>query len=320
MAKKSKSESSPKKQSSSIKVVSKSNDSLPPWQILWQESWESFTHTWLSYAKLIAIGFALFFVSGMIGLLFALPLGISFLGSHEQTPNHLSVFQSIMFIVLIIWSMLSLLASVIYTMVVPIASVLILDNPNKQNLREILRESKLLFIPYFLTGLMGAFLIMGGFFLLVFPGLLISFFFLFVIYEIVLEKQKGSTALKTSYFLVRNHFWQIVGRYLLVEIIVVLLTSALNKLAGQSSLFLLLSLLFVFAAGWFMQTYLYFLYKQVKTVSTKVDRNVSMGWIWIVAGLGWSLFFVSIIAIGEGLAHVLKIPTKPLQDIPPGTV
>ncbi|MGI8419712.1 MAG: hypothetical protein ACR2LN_03635, partial [Candidatus Levyibacteriota bacterium] len=109
---------------------------------------------------------------------------------------------------------------------------------------------------YFVTNLLGWFLTMGGFFLLILPSLLIGFFFIFTNFEIVLEKQKGNAALRTSYVLVKSHFWQILEGYLLVGVAVILLISLVNKLNNHSLLFSLLLLVMSFACSWFVQVYM----------------------------------------------------------------
>ena len=321
MAKVSKIKSSSKKTAATRTLSKKvSSISLPSVQLLYVESWDLFTKTIFIYLKIVGLGLLLFFLIGLIGLLISLPFGINFLGSHGNIFQHPTAFQIGNGIFLGLWLIVSLFSALTYSLVTPILSMLLFQDPKQKSLRLLIQKSKAFILQYFLTNLLIAFLIMGGFFLFVLPGLLIGFFFLFVLYEIVLEKQKTVPALRTSYALVKNNFWSLLGRYLLVEIAAVVVSSLLNKLVGQSSAFSLLSLGFSFAAGWFMQAYQYTLYKQVKKVSTKVATNSSLNWIWIVALVGWSLLLFLGIAVGQGLAHFFKIPTNSLQNIPPGTV
>ncbi len=169
---------------------------------------------------------------------------------------------------------------------------------------------------YFVTNLLGWFLTMGGFFLLILPSLLIGFFFIFTNFEIVLEKQKGNAALRTSYVLVKSHFWQILEGYLLVGVAVILLISLVNKLNNHSLLFSLLLLVMSFACSWFVQVYMYLVYKQVKRMSTKVDASGSMRWIWIISLFGWGFVIVSLFVFWSGLMHLLHIPSQIYQNIP----
>lgn len=290
---------------------------LPPLKELWQAAWALFRRTIFSYLKLLGLLFSFFFLAGMIGLVFTLPVTFSGMGAPFQVFQHPTPFHIITLILLIIWAICYLVMLVAISIAMPIASIEILQEVHSAQISTLLKRSKRLFVPYCLTSLLVGLLIIGGMMVILLPGLLIAFFFLFVPYEIVIGQQSGSAALRRSYFMVKNHFWEVLSRVLLLEIGILLVSSLCNRFAKGDVLLTIVSVLFSLFAGWFIQAYLFLLYKQVKA-RTAFEKSVSIRWIWIVSLIGWLLLLCGIVAVVVGLAH---IPTyRPTQVITAGNV
>lgn len=98
--------------------------------------------------------------------------------------------------------------------------------------KEAYRRSAGLLIPYLFIGLLSGLIIMGGFILLVIPGILFSLWFGLAPYVLVAERTRGMNALLKSKSYVSGHLGAVFGRLfilILVSIIVSLLLSILPE-------------------------------------------------------------------------------------------
>jgi len=62
--------------------------------------------------------------------------------------------------------------------------------------------------------------VMGGFFLLIIPGIALSVYLLFPMYSFVISGHRGLHALSDSFHYVRGHFWAILGRLVVLGLII----------------------------------------------------------------------------------------------------
>lgn len=74
------------------------------------------------------------------------------------------------------------------------------------------------FFSYWWLIVLSTFIAMGGFFLFVIPGIVISVWFSVAIYVFVIEEKKGMTALLRSKHLVSGHWWSVFWRFLFLAI------------------------------------------------------------------------------------------------------
>jgi hypothetical protein len=266
-------------------------------------SWELFKKTFLSYLKLVGIGIGLFFVIGIVGLIIALPLLLSSGGSAPSLFSNPSPGQIAGIVLVILWAIVSALAILAYLLFLPLANVLILDSKDKVSLETLFKKTKRLLVPYLLVSIVVGLLVAGGWILFVLPGLVISLLFIFVAYIFVLEDKHGIAALKRSYQLVKEHFWAVVLRVLIVQGIIFLGSVVFDNLAEQSDFFSLVSFVFSIVAGWFAQAYMYLLYKQVRAQVPSASAS-SIKWVVIVSVIGWVLLLGFIAAATSGLIQM----------------
>ena len=83
------------------------------------------------------------------------------------------------------------------------------------------KKSGPLFWILFLSGLVN----IGGFILLIIPGIIFSVWFSFSQYAFVVDDTRGVAALKRSKELVRGYWWPVFGRTILIMIITFLISS-----------------------------------------------------------------------------------------------
>jgi hypothetical protein len=275
---------------------------LPSIQKLASDAWELFKKTWTVYLKLVLLAIAFIFLAILIGILIILPISFVAVGSHFQLFNQLTPFNIATFILFIFWLVLFFVSLLAIQIAYPIAGVFILQGKKTSPIFDLIKATKPYFWPYFLVVLLSAFLTVGGMILLVIPGFLIAFFFSFVLYEVVIDGHKGKIALKHSYFMVKNNFWEVLVRLVVLEVAIIIVTSILNRVAAGDSLLGLVSFLFSLFASWYARAYTFLLYKEVRAKTT-FPSEISINWIWIVSLIGWVLVILLILAGTSGLMH-----------------
>jgi hypothetical protein len=80
------------------------------------------------------------------------------------------------------------------------------------------------FWPYVWIAILEILAVMGGFFMLIIPGIWLSFSFLFLAYVFVLEKRRGIDALRQSKEYIKGYWWAVVGRAILLGLILIVPT------------------------------------------------------------------------------------------------
>ncbi len=304
-------------------MTEKKISKLPSLQQLAQAAWELFQKTAISYLKLFGLTLASLFVGVLIGISISLPISLAFFGSNLHNFNHLANFPVFGAILIVLWFILYLVLIIAIGIVFPIVSIFILQMKGSSSLFDLIKQSKRYVIPYLLTSLLSAFITFGGVILFFIPALLIGVFFIFMPYEVILEKQSGRQALVRSYVMVKNHFLEIVLRLFVFEIGYLIISSVFNHLAGESFLLRFIQFLFIVFSMWYFRSYLYVLYTQIRERTT-FPQHISLRWIWIVSGIGWLLTILILIAVGFGISHFHSMmhPVRPVHNhrLPPGTV
>jgi len=152
-----------------------------------------------------------------------------------------------------------------------------------------------------------ALIVMGGYLLLLIPGLILSVYLLFASIVYIKEQVGMFEALQRSVYYVTDNFGAVVLRFLvLVGLVIVcnILISVFNlvPLLGK-----LISIVFGFIWSLYAQVYLYQLYKSLVAVKSTAEF-VAVGWFKptsiILAGLGIVLLVGLFIGIGELISYI----------------
>lgn len=290
-----------KKSVKTVSSVSPQTQSLDGVQKLFQQSWELFKGTYVSYVTLVLLGIGLFLAICLIGFVLGLPLMISSGGSASNLLSNPSALQTTGIILVILWAITSIVVLCVFGIFASIANVLIVSSAQKLAISEMFKRSKPLLLPYFLTTLLLSIVVLGGWTLLIIPGVIFSILFSFVTFSIVLEGKTRHAALRSSYQIVKSHFWEVFVRILLIQIVIFVGTFVLDSLAEEAEFFSLVSFIFSVASGWFTQVYMYLVYKQLRSM-TSPNTPVSMRWVWVVSGIGLALFVILMyVFIASGL-------------------
>ncbi len=108
--------------------------------------------------------------------------------------------------------------------------------------------------------------VLGGYVLLIIPGIIFSIWFSLSIFILLTEKKKGREALRASKILVSGYFWPLILRTLILTLAVSLVSMVLSLIPLVGSLANMAITLFILP---FSNIYFYFIYKDLKRIKTK---------------------------------------------------
>jgi hypothetical protein len=191
--------------------------------------------------------------------------------------------------------------------------------------KESYKRAMPLFWPALWLGLLAFAITMGGFFMLVIPGVMLGVWLLFSSFSLVLEGKRGIRAMSRSREYVRGYWWPIFGRYLLLSVIIVGASVVLHlivaDIAGRA-VGDIENYLFSFMLAPLQLAFIYELYKNILRVKPAVaeDQSVptaSRGFLIAsgIVGLVVPILMVIIVVI-TGFAFFM-FRARPIQNMAP---
>ncbi len=178
-------------------------------------------------------------------------------------------------------------------------------------LGELLKTAFKKALPLFFVTLLISFFFMGGFFVFIVPGIAFLILFLFSPLVVVLEEEKGLSALRRSMGIASAHFWTIFLRLILLWVIIMgvsILVGFFQILASLSkevgSLITILSYIFNIVVGWYMLAFVVTLYQQAKSITDPAKRGKLL-WPTIIAVIGLILAFIMLFATINGIRQLV---------------
>jgi hypothetical protein len=261
-----------------IDTKAASTKSLPSIQTLFVDSWHLFLKSLLNLFLFNLIGYVAIFALIMIAVVVvgvgAGLFGVLNSGSSDQITSVLTTLALPAMLLLLVFTV----AIIVLALITQIGSIIILTNGNSQESLSVVFKKSLNFVwPAFLMGLVTSFIVWGSSFLLLIPGIVFGIFFAFSMFVLVTHNAGPLNALRTSMGLVKQNFWGIVGRLLLIFTLTILL-----QLLVQGSV---ISLIINVVLGWFSMAYLASLYKQASSVSG--NQTASLKLPLMVSLIGW---------------------------------
>lgn len=281
--------------------------SLPEVGVLVKDAWNLLKIKALKFLTFYAILIGVYFL--MVLVIGLLMFGLSVAGV-ALNPNAKDIFnifaQPATMGVIGIIILLITVAYVAFAMAIQAGFILLLaDEKNEHSAFSYLKKGFAFAWPLFLASLLSMLLIMGGFVLLIIPGVIIMFFLAFSSFNIVLAKKGPMESIRMSVSMVKQHFGAVLGRmlllmgiYVLVQVVVGQVANALKE-SGLGGIIFIMVL--SFGAGLYAMTYVYTLYKQVRSAYNE-SKQASMTWIWVVAVIG----LIIIILMFNGIARALN--------------
>ncbi len=233
---------------------------LPSIIVLLKESWSEFTKSLLNLFLLFLLAIPAYIVAGLAVLLIFFIFGLSAFLSNPASGLESLMTNPVAILGIILGIIVAIVLMTFIGLIFQIATIRLVYNPEKkQSLLELVKTSKNYIIPLFVVSFLSGILSLGGFGLLIIPGIIFSLLFSFSGYEVLFNKQRGLNALRRSYALFSTNFWGIIGRLLLFVVISMLVTIVIPKDDSMGALAGLINIIL----SWFGLCYSVTLYKQV---------------------------------------------------------
>lgn len=266
--------------------------SLPPVKTLFTDSWEMFKGSLLNVFILVVISIVAVVALVIVGAIIAIPLGIfSILSSIQSGGLTPAFFASLGGLGVVVGILM--IAGIIINIVLHAATILVVANyKQKPEIGASIKQGFALVIPLFLASIITGFIIAGGYFLFIIPGILFQIALYFVTYEIILNKKGVIAACKRSMGIVFANLWGLFGRVFLLIIIVYAVSFIPTLIAGASGsdalqgIVSFLTSIFSFFVSFYTISYGITLYRQAEKAAP-ADKTGKLMWPVIVAIIGW---------------------------------
>ncbi len=291
------------------------NKTYPPIKQLIKESWDNLIAKILPLLIFNSILIGIIVVSFII--LFLLLAGSVSLGNLPALASN-AFFTSVpVLLILLVW----FLVMIVLFSLFHIGNVYILSSNTTQiPYKGLFKQSVSVILPVFLGNLITGFLVIGGTFLFIIPGIIIGLFLQFTVYSIILDRFPVKESLKRSVFLISNSFGQIFVRLIVLVLIPILFNIVLGlfssdaNVASQSILNTLFSIFYSF----FSISYMLGLFKQAKAASGQ--GTGSLKFIVIVSVIGWILAILTTVLGYRAISSVINstgtLPSSTFNTLP----
>jgi hypothetical protein len=170
----------------------------------WREYRENF-HAWAIFGFIIFVPTFVLTLSGTFGGFLNV-----YLPATTIMTNVLIVIIAVASAVLGFWSSLALISAVIKY----------LQTKKTDHFKEHYSAAFTLIWPAFYTSLLVALFVLGGTILFIIPGIIVSIWYHFSVYNMFTSGEKGFAALESSKKLVRGRWWSVAWRILVPAVIV----------------------------------------------------------------------------------------------------
>jgi len=263
-----------------------------------------FTQSWQKLKKSLLKLFILNLVAGLsiavVSLLIVLIFGLG-LGVFNQFNINKIISQPANLILALLGLFILIAVNIVILVVAQASSMLIVVKPKNNPVKKLIKQAFGLVWPVFATGLISLIFFFPSFFLMIIPAVVIGVLFMFSHQEVVISGKKGLSALKGSMNIIKQNFWEVIGRILLLAGLNILVSALFNfypaLFARNSETYpmLLMSIwpirfLLNMFVRWFSFCYTIVLYQQAKK-QTDFDKEQKMIGVWLVSVLGWLLVF-----------------------------
>lgn len=291
-----------------VKSSKQAVKNLPPIKSLFTDSWKLLKSVIGPFIVFNVIALLATFIAITIMIVGLLLIGVGGIGlTNSMDINPLAwgfggvIFGIVAFIIIAIISSIAQIGAII---------ILYDENP-KINVFSVIKRSAKYIIPMILAGLVIGFLVLGGIFLFIIPGIIFSLFLTFPYYSIIAENKGPISSLKRSIYLVKNNFTGFFLRALalwgvlfLINFVFSIILGETAESTGNDSLILgasLINIVVQILTSWYSIAYSVVLFKQLKSASGEGESSLKV--ITILSIVGW------IIAIIIGYIIIRAIPT-----------
>jgi len=172
------------------------------------------------------------------------------------------------------------------------------------------------FWPFVWITILETLAVMGGFIMLIVPGIWLGVALMFMTYVFVIERRRGVDALRQSKDYLKGYWWAIVGRVLLLGLMLlaaaIIIEIPVTIITGNAARVLVTMVLTLFFVP-FSVIYHYIIFKNLRELKPELaDAQTTKGTAFIktsaIVGFAVPLVMVCalIIALGFGMFHNIK--------------
>jgi hypothetical protein len=162
------------------------------------------------------------------------------------------------------------------------------------------------------------FILLGSTLLLIIPGIIVSVYVVMYMFALVIDGKKGFSALVESYDLIKGRWWDVLGSYIVLGVILVaaqLIISGIGVVAG-SIVSMILNIIVNPAMTVFSMIYLYRLYISLKlTRSTQAPTTSFKNWLitFMIVGM---IGIIAIPVIGAAVLATIFASSEFRNNLP----
>ncbi len=275
---------------------------LPTISNLFAESWTTFKKSALNLFIINVIGITIYVILFFAALFISLPFGVFSIFNAVTTKTLSMATLSSLSVIGVIF-LISCIVAILVGYAIQAASILVVGHVKaKQEIGTVIKKGFSHVWKLFLASLLTGFIIAGGYFLFILPGIFFSIIFLFTYYEIVLNGQGVLSSMRRSSKIVLSNFWGILGRIVILYVALfgITLIPQLFLMTGTnqelSSIFSLLTFVINICVGWYAICYVITLYKHASQ-GYEQDKGSKLLWSVVVGIVGWIVGIVIILCI-----------------------
>lgn len=281
---------------------------LPGINLLLKESFELFKKGFLQLLVIHLGVYAIAFV--LIITLIFLFLGSLFSGVLTNTNSLESAFSEAMFnstsiVMIIAIAIIAFIATLALTLFSQIATIIILDQPNKHSYGTIIKSSIKFLIPVFVVTIIFALIFIPSLFLFIVPAIAVAVFFAFVSYELILNNKGILGSFRRSIYVVKSNFWSIFFRLIIIFALGYLIGVVTDVISYIHWSISIVSFIITIIYGWFVVAYTVTLYKQAESAAPSKEGMGKLRYFVILAVVGF-LFMILIFTAFASLFNSLS--------------
>lgn len=251
------------------------NTQLLSFENLFKKSWELFSKGLslflaIQFIVMAATFVGVFLIVGLVfvgmfmfPILMSLVLAVGNSASQSWSIVILAVIASFILGLLILVAFLALFGLII---IGQIALILAINDVNRGQVKDYKEYFRLAWKKFWPA--MGLFFLVGvmvgvGFIFLIIPGIILGFFLMFSTYVLVLENKNIVDSIKTSFQMVKDNLWDVVARYFLIYLAIIVVQVAGNFIP-------VLNIVVNIFVGIFAGIFVYLLYDDLKRIRKTV--------------------------------------------------
>lgn len=225
----------------------------------------------MKFIKVYLWGVLFALIPGVVLVLASiLLLNISQPDSIAQTPLRFVNKIDYALLLFLLLTVVCFLVALYFIIRAYIGQFLLVKNDYVGNELNIFKETKKYFWSYIWISILTTIFVLLWALLLIIPGIIFSVFYSFAVYAFFFEGLKGIAAIKRSIALVKNYWWAVFGRFVVIAIVlyvVIMFVSIPMYVVDEESLFydiwMVITQILNFIIGPVSMLYFYQIYKEL---------------------------------------------------------